>query len=168
MQLASQHGNTTKIEIGPGYLSLGFLTSLDQKLFKSCDKVEMVFSENSMLTSEGIVDWSKWIHSLPILRADQEKKIPMIHLFQCPVSVTRQFDLLINNAPENFVVESFFVPFFNEESNEAKSMLLVRDTHFTDDSLQIPQCLDSAGNAMELDVVPKVYFSFLRKLKKFP
>ena len=168
MQMVSQHGDMVKIEIGPGFLGVGFLTSLDQNLFKSCNSIELIFSENSMLTSEGIVDWSKWIQSLTVLRKDQPQKLPQFKLLQCPVSVTRQFDLLIHKNSESFLVESFFVPFFNEESNESKQILLKRGMHFTDNSIQIPNCLDSKGNAMELDVVPKVYFSFLKQLKSFP
>ena len=161
MQMVSQQGDRVKIEIGPGFLGVGFLTSIDQNLFKSCTIVELIFSENSMITSEGIVDWLKWVKNMDVLRP----QLPQIKIFQCPVSITRQLNLLFGNKPESFSVESFFIPFFNEDSGDTKQILLKRGPDFSDDFIKIPTCQDSKGQPMELDIVPKVYFAFLKNLK---
>jgi hypothetical protein len=66
--------------------------------------------------------------------------------------------------PASGRVNSFYVPFYNDDSGAEKSVLFRNGQEFTDTGLgTIPEVKDEEGNAMEMDVVEAKYFKFLKK-----
>ena len=60
-------------------------------------------------------------------------------------------------------VFSFIVPFYSESTGERKNFLATWGVHYdAKGEVRIPEQLDSKGDPMEMDVVPDIYFSFLK------
>ena len=61
-------------------------------------------------------------------------------------------------------VNSFFVPFYSEESGGEKNVLFRSGQEFSDSGeIKVPSVKDDEGHEMEMDVVEAKYFKFLKK-----
>ncbi|WP_291515967.1 hypothetical protein [Bdellovibrio sp. ArHS] len=90
-----------------------------------------------------------------------------LRFFYCPRVFVNQLNLVEGFLPDKAEIESFFVPYFSEQSGEDAQVLFTKFLEYkkVNDKvvLSIPQVQDSQGNRMELDVFKDQYFRFLDK-----
>ena len=109
-----------------------------------------------MINSYGIKVWCKWVM--------QSKLLPKITLEECPFVFIKNISAIKGFISGNMTIVSFFVPFFNEDSQERKDILFKVESDYTlDGFIKIPKVTDSKGAEMELDVNKTTYFAFLKK-----
>lgn len=149
-------GTTLDVKITEDFLGRGSFTGIDLGKYPQANKIQVTFSEKNILTSEGVMDWLNWTKS------HAQFNNPQLILSQCPVTFVRQISSIAQFLPVGCVMESFYAPFYSEETSETKQALLKKGIDFGNDFLKTPECLDSKGNQMELDAIPEVYFGFLR------
>lgn len=144
------------IKVTEDFLGRGSFTTIDLTRYPDLKKIQITFTEKNILTSEGVMDWLNWS------KTQAQLNHPQLVISQCPVSFVRQIGSIAQFLPTGSVVDSFYAPFYSEETSETKQVLLRRGVDFDDKHLKEPACLDSKGNQMELDAIPEVYFGFLK------
>lgn len=122
--------------------------------------VLLQFSNSVNFNSISVNNWLTW------LRETAEPLKLKIHLAECPISMISNTTTIDSFLPSKVVVESFYVPFYSDHTQESKQILLKRNIDFDENNLKIPKCLDSKGNEMEIDIIPETYFRFLKTKKK--
>ena len=162
---ATLYGNMTpfeaKIQMTSTEHILTIIGGLDEnsELPKFQDKknIRVNLGKLSHISSHGVKIWVDW------LTAHSQYSVS---LEQCPFIFIRNCSSLKDFLTPNVSVTSFYVPFYNEASEETKNILFQREVDFkADGTLVIPQINDSHGNAMEMDVIQSKYFSFLKPQK---
>ena len=110
------------------------------------------------INSCGIREWIKWIRTAP----DGSS----ITYRNCPKVIVDQINMVAGFLPDNGKVESFYVPYYCEESGSEKMILFRKGVEFKDGGEVIPpegvKC-DESGEEMEMDVIEAKYFKFLQK-----
>jgi anti-anti-sigma regulatory factor len=107
------------------------------------------------INSVGIREWIKWIKTLPQNSPVSLRKAPKI--------IVDQINMIAGFLPPGTVIESFYVPYFSEETNSEKMVLFTAGQEFNGPNLAAPEGVaDEAGNPMEMDVIPAKYFKFLQ------
>jgi hypothetical protein len=146
-------GDTTFVDIGG---------SIDEKAqfgdLKVNSKVTVNLEKVAFINSVGTRAWCLWIQRF---RAPIE-----VTLVRCPAILVKSFNSVKGFLTPQCQVQSFFVPFYSDETGERKDVLLVRGTHFSGPTVQLPEVLDQSGRPMEMDVVPELYFTFLKAQDK--
>ncbi len=115
------------------------------------------FSKVTGINSLGIRHWIQWVRTYPKSK----------YIFRsCPHCVVDQMNSVIGFIPEQCTVESFYVPYYSEESGEEVQVLYKLNQDYFENKGVVPkEVKDSAGKKMELDIYPQKYFKFL-SLKK--
>jgi anti-anti-sigma regulatory factor len=118
------------------------------------NKISVDLSQVSAINSVGIREWIKWSKSL--------SSVASITIENCPKVVVDQVNMVAGFLPPNARIESFFVPYYSDDSGEEVMVLFKRGEHFDDSGVRAPEGLkDSAGNDMEIDVIEAKYFKFI-------
>jgi hypothetical protein len=107
----------------------------------------------SLINSTGIRQWITWIKNF-----ENEKWV----FFGCPPVFVNQLNMIDSFIPKGSKVESFYIPYYSDETDEEKRLLMLR-ADWEKDPKHFPQQLDSEGNEMVLDVLPDKYFKFLSR-----
>ncbi len=142
-----------------GKLEIKIIGIIDEDTdFQTCPiaeakEIHLKLKDIKSINSCGIREWIKWLAQNPMAKT---------FWYECPKVIVDQINLVDGFLPPNSLVESFFVPYFNEESEEEKQMLFTRGKEFSDSNLQSPEVKDSSGNLMEMDVIEAKYFKFLK------
>jgi len=112
------------------------------------------------ISSTGIKNWLSWVNS--------ELSGKTINLTRCPLVVVDQLNMIEGFLPKNATVDSFFVPYFCEESGAEKRVLFRQGVEFDGVKIFPPDNVkcDETGEIMEMDVIEEKYFLFLKKLLK--
>jgi len=126
-----EHGELPKVSAAPA-----IRVNLDKLLY---------------INSIGVRKWIRWMQEL----ADAG----VIYLEYCPVILIKSICSIKGMLGPNVRIESFYVPYYNEISDERKNVLFVRGTHFFDDGRITPP----PPQGLEMDVIEDIYFSFLKK-----
>lgn len=117
--------------------------------------VELFLSDVKSINSCGIREWIKWIGTAgggPVTYNE------------CPKIIVDQINMVQGFLPAQGRVNSFFVPYYSEESGAEKSVLFRAGQEFTDSGeIKVPKVKDDEGHEMEMDVVEAKYFKFLKK-----
>ncbi len=109
-----------------------------------------------MMNSYGIKIWCQWIND--------HKNLPNIILEECPYIFMKNISAIRNFITPNVTINSFFVPYICEDTDEAENILYRPGIEYQlDGTFKIVEVKNSAGKNMELDVDSKAYFSFLNK-----
>lgn len=112
------------------------------------------------INSCGIREWIKWVGTM-----DSKP----ISYQNCPKVIVDQINMVDGFLPRNAKVDSFFVPYYNEESGAEKNVLFRNGTEFNGGIVTPPtQVQDDDGNAMEMDIIESKYFKFLTKTDRSP
>ena len=107
------------------------------------------------INSIGIRNWIHWV---------QEHKGLKFIFKNCPVCIVEQINNVNGFLPSQATVESFYVPFYSEDTGEEKHILYSLNKDFQlGKTPKIKTIKDSEGHMMELDVYPQKYFKFLTK-----
>lgn len=108
------------------------------------------------INSCGIREWIDWIKT-----AESAQKITYKN---CPKVIVDQINMVEGFLPVNGKVESFFVPYYSEDSGEEKNILFRHGIEFTDHEITPPSGVqDSEGHEMEMDIIEGKYFKFLAR-----
>lgn len=121
---------------------------------RDCQKLVIEFENLMIFNSCGIRLWLTWSAGL--------KKVKKISLENCPVQFIQQANFVSEIIPSNAVITSFFVPFFDEETNESREVKMVRGSDFDENGFTLPKVVNSKGTPLKLDV-DKTYFSLFFK-----
>ncbi|NCN95456.1 MAG: hypothetical protein GW917_01910 [Bdellovibrionales bacterium] len=117
-------------------------------------KMEVDLGKVSAINSVGIREWIKWSKTLA--------SVPLIQIDNCPKVVVDQVNMVAGFLPPNAKMESFFVPYYSDDSGEEMMVLFKKGEHFDESGVRPPEGLkDSEGNEMEIDVIEAKYFKFL-------
>jgi hypothetical protein len=116
-------------------------------------EITVNFDKVTHIQSCGIREWIQLIN--PYI------KLPFVYV-NCPKIIIDQINMLDGFLPKNGKVESFYVPYYNEESGHEKQILFTYGTQFDKNGIYPPkEVRDGDGNLMEMDVVEAKYFKFL-------
>lgn len=121
------------------------------------DSTTYIFNFKNLISinSSGIREW--------ILYA-QKLKTKKVILTDCPKPFIDQASMVDGFVPENFQIQSFYVPYFNEAKDLEKLVLVQFGKEYSATTQQIPaEHTDADGTVFELDVIPSKYFKFLTK-----
>ncbi|MFZ4403180.1 MAG: hypothetical protein ACOYOK_03685 [Pseudobdellovibrionaceae bacterium] len=117
--------------------------------------IELEMSGIEGINSCGIREWIKWMSTV------SNSKIIYI---KCPKVIVDQINIVDGFLPNNGQVESFFVPYYSEDTAEEKNILFRFGQEFTESSVTPPKDIkDQEGGDMEMDVIEAKYFKFLKK-----
>jgi len=107
------------------------------------------------LNSVGTRSWLIWVKtSLPDVR---------ISIVNAPTLFVKMFGEVQGTLISKITVDSFFVPFYCEETGERRDILFERGQQFdTQGRLTLPEVKDSFGHRLDLDVLPN-FFNFLKQ-----
>ena len=133
--------------------------SLDEDMtFK---KVEITDAKEIVVNFEK-VNGIKWFGISELIRWLSSQKSAKIIYSKCPKNVVDQMNIVVGFLPRNAVVESFYVPYYCEESGEEAQVLFRFGIEFNEANITPPgDVFDSKGNKMEIDAIWVKYFRFL-------
>lgn len=118
-------------------------------------KVTLDLKDLKSINSCGIREWIKWLGGAGSAQ---------ITFVNCPKVIVDQVNMVDGFLPANGKVQSFFVPYFNEDSGSEKNILFTYGKEFTEGQVNPPAGIkDEEGNEMEMDVVEAKYFKFIKK-----
>lgn len=118
-------------------------------------KVVLELDGVTAINSCGIREWIKWIRTAPTGAAIVYKK--------CPKVIVDQINMVAGFLPDNGKVESFYVPYYSDESGNEKMVLFQEGKEFKGGEVfPPPEVKDEAGSQMEMDVIEAKYFKFLK------
>lgn len=121
---------------------------------KGLSSVEINLDQVRSINSCGVREWVKWLESAPSAQ---------IKLIACPKVIVDQINLVAGFLPMNAQVKSFYVPYFNPDTDFEKVVLFREGVEFTGSQVSLPKAVtDDKGNELEIDVVESKYFSFLK------
>lgn len=124
----------------------------------SAKSIVFDFAEVKGINSCGIREWIRWISPFP--------NTSMIYK-NCPKVIVDQINMVDGFLPTNASVESFYVPYYSDESEEEKHILFTYGKEFSEKGMNYPaEVLDSKNKPMEIDVIENKYFRFLQKMDK--
>lgn len=145
----SMDDKTTYVEVGGAIDETAQFTEVQLS-----EKVVINLEGVNFINSAGTRSWCLWL---------QRFRGPVqITMVRCPVIMVKSFSSVKSFLTERCTIESFYVPFYSENTGERKDFLAVKGTHFTGRDLNLPEMKDSAGEVMELDVIPEMYLSFIK------
>ena len=121
------------------------------------DEIEFHLGKLKQLNSCGIREWIKWLSTIKDVKTK---------FYECPKVFVDQMNMIKGFMPANCVVESFYVPFFNEEVGSEMLILLSNGKEYSNGEVHFPiEVKDESGRPMQLDVVASQYFKFLKRCK---
>jgi hypothetical protein len=112
------------------------------------------FDKVTMINSCGIREWINFIEKLP-----GDSKIVYKN---CPQIIIEQMNMVHGFIREGAVIESFYAPYYDEETDNEHKILL-KASQVVDG--KAPAIKSPEGNDMEFDAIEEQYFSFLKSQK---
>ena len=145
------------------YVKLGGVIDEDNELGELVDKIPngtavIDLGEIERINSCGVRDWVNWLSKL-------ESNGTRSVLVECSPAIVAQINL-VNNFTGSGVVKSFYVPYFCQECDEEK-VLLVEASDMGPPPHEPPTCrCDECDLVMDFDDMPDSYFAFLSNQRK--
>lgn len=129
--------------------------SFSGAILDGIDQLVLDLEKIDAINSCGIREWIKWIQSAP----SQCK----IEFRNCPKVIIDQINMVKGFLPENAIVESFYVPFYSEETGKEKMILFRRGLDFNEQGVTADEEItcEESGETLEMDILPTKYFKFL-------
>lgn len=118
------------------------------------DVVTIHLDEVSSINSTGIREWINLMNRL---------KSAKIRLTKCPKLFVDQINMVKGFLPVNAFVDSFYVPYFSEQSSSEKKILFELNKQYTGKVVNFENSItDESGVNFEIDIIPDKYFKFIR------
>lgn len=130
--------------------------SFPQDLHNLKPGAEMIINldQVKMINSLGIREWIKFMASVAAAK---------IEFVKCPKIFIDQVNMVQGFITSNCKITSFYVPYFNEDSNAEKNVLYSMGKEFGDGFLNVAGSVKGEdGSELDLDVVEQKYFKFLK------
>ena len=153
--------NSIKIKKNGGEIVVNPTGSIDEEVNLTADQLKgasslvIDFADVTSINSCGIREWIRWLSpyaSTPIIYKN------------CPKIIVDQINMVDGFLPNSATVESFYVPYYSEDSGEEKHVLFTNGKEYSDQGIQLPKSVnDSKNQPMEIDVIESKYFRFLQK-----
>lgn len=123
---------------------------------KSLKMNQLIFDFNNinLINSCGIREWIKYI---------QEYELAIIKYINCPQIIIEQVNMVHGFIRKGVTVESFFAPYFCEQCDTGKKILLKSD-EVVNGKPPAKMCNTCKGS-LDFDAIEKQYFSFLNQGK---
>ncbi len=141
-----------------GIGSLDEDSTLDPNISLEPGTVVFDLAKASSVNSIGIRTWVTWV-------GEMSKKYQFVFR-HVPQAFILQMNMVNGFLPDNAKIESFYVPVFNEETDEERDLLLKSgyDIAIENGETIIKFDLEErAGAGWELDIIGLDYFQFLKK-----
>lgn len=124
--------------------------------FGDSQKIKIDLEEIIAINSCGIREWIKWIRTAP--------SGANITFEKCPKIIVDQMNMVAGFLPEGGIVESFYVPYYCDETGNEKMVLFNRGKEFDKGEVSPPENVidDESGEEMEMDVIEAKYFKFIK------
>lgn len=107
-----------------------------------------------MINSLGIREWIKFMSAISSAK---------IEFVKAPKIFIDQVNMVQGFITPNCKITSFYVPYFNEDSNAEKNVLYSQGKEFGEGFLNVAGSVKGEdGSELELDVVEQKYFKFLK------
>ncbi len=118
-------------------------------------KIQVELAGVKSINSCGIREWIKWMSTAGGAQ---------IVFNKCPKVIVDQINMVDGFLPASGKVESFYVPYYNDDSGSEKNVLFRYGAEFSESSVTPPENVkDEEGNEMEMDVIESKYFKFIKK-----
>jgi hypothetical protein len=141
----------THIELSGEFNEFSSLPRLEKR-----NLIHIDFGKVNMMNSYGVKTWCIWGSEL----SPEQNVI----LTNCPFVFIRHASTLNDFINANMQINSFFVPYYCEKTDEVQDVLFVRDVDFfADGTVTLPQVTSSSGLPMKPDVNTQDFFNFLKK-----
>lgn len=111
------------------------------------------FEKITLINSCGIREWINFLSKLP---TDAK-----IHYENCGQIIIEQMNMVHGFIKEGAIIESFYAPYFCEECDIEKKVLL-NSNSIEGKKAPVVKC-DQCQNEMEFDAIEDQYFNFLNK-----
>tara|TARA_Y100000031_G_scaffold145331_1_gene177807 strand:+ start:584 stop:1060 length:477 start_codon:yes stop_codon:yes gene_type:complete len=111
----------------------------------------------SAINSCGIREWVNWLKT--------GESAQEIVYKNCPKIIVDQINMVAGFLPNNGKVESFYVPYYCDETGAEKMILFKHGAEFKEGEVNPPDGIkdDETGDEMEMDVIEAKYFKFIKK-----
>ena len=120
----SQEGDLLKISID-GHIDEE--SAFEEMTLDGISTIQIDLEKVSAINSVGIREWIKWSKSLAGVSA--------IEILHCPKVVVDQVNMVAGFLPPNAKVQSFYVPYYSEDSGEEEMVLFKRGEHFDENGV---------------------------------
>ena len=145
--------------------SLNEAAKFDSIDMSSINEIFIDFNAVTFINSTGINKWVAWMNEL-----ESSYREAQISFCNCPKIIVDQLNAVKGFLPLNARVESFWLPFYCEDSDRREFMLMTREKEFKEESTEgpewvnIPECNCSQSNTpCDPDIMPTKYFAFMKK-----
>jgi hypothetical protein len=81
----------------------------------------------------------------------------------CPKVFIDQVNTVDGFLTSNCRIDSFYVPYFNEETNKEMNLLLVSGKDFDASEVRVKQSITENNVEYTLDVIENTFFRFMKK-----
>jgi hypothetical protein len=116
------------------------------------------FEKVNGIKSFGIRELIRWLG---------KNKEASITYTRCPKIVVDQMNIVDGFLPLNAHVESFYVPYYSEPTEEEIQVLFRYGYEFNEASITPPEVVkDSKGHSMEMDAIWSKYFRFIENKER--
>lgn len=118
-------------------------------------EVVLDFKDIASINSCGIREWIRWVSGV----AEGAKLV----FENCPKIIVDQINMVTGFLPTTAVVRSFYVPYYNEDTDEEKMVLFTDGKEFSQGSIDAPEEItdEKSGDVLEIDVIEAKYFKFI-------
>ncbi len=121
---------------------------------QGAQEVQIDLDAIKSINSCGIREWIKWIGANSTAKVVYAK---------CPKVIVDQMNMVDGFLPAFAKVESFYVPYYHEDSGSEKNILFRYGVEFKEGQIQPPtEVKDESGNPMEMDIIESKYFKFIK------
>lgn len=153
LQFAQQNENGKNVLTLSGQIDESFPQELHN--LKTGPELIINLDNVKMINSLGIREWIKFMGVLTTTK---------IEFVKCPKIFIDQVNMVQGFITPNCKIKSFYVPYFNEDTNMEKNVLYSYGKEFGDGGMLKVQGSMKAedGTELELDVVEQKYFKFLK------
>lgn len=108
----------------------------------------------TLINSSGTREWTRLIGNA------QHIEVTISH---CPKVFIDQVNTVEGFLTSNCRIDSFYVPYYNEEKNKEMNLLLVSGKDFDEAEIRIKQSITENDIQYNLDVIENTYFRFMKK-----
>lgn len=147
-----------KTQLQNGILIVEISGAIDEKFstfvatIPEANEMRINLKSLKIINSTGIREWIKFM---------QKRAKSKIYFIECPKIFIDQVNMVQGFVTSTDNILSFYVPYYNEDTDVEKSVLFTKGKEYDKKKLNLPAVKDDSGQIMEIDVVEGKYFKFI-------